>query len=104
MATLRLHERNGGGIFFVDFRSQGKRYRISTKTSDRKLTELFLKDIEVQIAKRKFGFGDLTKKEVTLREFIEKYLLFSKATKAEGTFFLIVIHWDHFSNSSGMFS
>jgi integrase len=88
MATLRLHERDGGGIFFVDFRCQGKRYRTSTMTSDRKLAELFLKDIEVQIAKGKFGFGDLTKKEVTLKEFIEKLLKFSKATKAENTFLL----------------
>ena len=83
MATLRKKQ---GGIYFVDCRYHGKRYRVSTKTSDRKLADLFLKDIEVRIAKDKFGFNDL--KQVSLVEFFEKYLEFSRATKAENSYLL----------------
>ena len=49
MATLRAKSTKAGVIYFVDFIFQGKRYRKSTKTSDRKLAELFLKDIEIKI-------------------------------------------------------
>ena len=76
MATLRKKQ---GGIYFVDCRYHGKRYRVSTKTSDRKLADLFLKDIEVRIAKDKFGFNDL--KQVSLVEFFEKYLEFSRTQR-----------------------
>ena len=85
MATLRKKNCKGGVIWFVDFRYQDKRYRISTKTSDRKLAELFLKDIEVKIAKDAFGFDDFSKKNTKLAEFFEKYLKFSEATKANQT-------------------
>ena len=86
MATLREYNSKVGTIWFVDFRYQSKRYRISTKTGDRKLAELFLKDIEVKIAKNRFNFQDLT--DVSLREFFETYLTFSEATKAENSFLL----------------
>ena len=86
MATLRKIKSKGGIIYYVDYIYQGRRYRKSTKTSDRKLAELFLKDIEVKIVKDNFGFPDLEKKKIRLAEFIEKYLQFSKATKAPNTY------------------
>lgn len=86
MAALRKYNRKGGVIYFVDFVYQGKRFRKSTKTSDRKLAELFLKDIEVKIARDNFGFDDLKSKQIRLSAFFEKYLQFSKATKAYNTF------------------
>ena len=46
MATLWERKRKGGIIYFVDFMYQGQRYRKSTRTGDRRLAELFLKDIE----------------------------------------------------------
>lgn len=88
MATLRKKKTQGGSIYFVDFYYQGKRYRKSTKTGDKKLAELFLKDIEVKIAKSQFGFGDLENNNIKLSEFIEKYQKYSEATKAENTFLL----------------
>ena len=89
MATLWAKKRrNGGIIFYVDFMYQGKRYRKSTRTGDRELAELFLKDIEVRIAKDHFAFGDLEKKKIRLSEFAGKYLRFSKATKALNTYLL----------------
>ena len=72
----------------VDFRVRGKRYRKSTGTSDRKQAELILKKIEVDIASGKFGIDDFNQREVLFGEFIDKYLVFSKATKARNTFLL----------------
>jgi integrase len=88
MAVLRALKNGGGIIFYVDYVYQGRRYRKSTRTNDRKLAELFLKDIEVKIAKENFGFEDLIKKKIRLSDFIDKYLKFSKATKARSTCFL----------------
>lgn len=88
MATLRAVKSKGGIIYYVDYTHHGRRCRKSTKISDRKLAELFLKDIEVKIAKDNFGFDDLGKKKVQLSEFSEKYLQFSKATKALNTYLL----------------
>ncbi len=51
MATLWKRGIGGRYIYYVDFYYQGKRVRKSTRSSDRKLAELFLKDIEVRIAK-----------------------------------------------------
>lgn len=87
MATLWKRKRKSG-IYYVDFMYHGKRYRKSTRTSDRKLAELFKKDIEVKIAKENFGFGELKKKKIRLSEFSEKYFRFSKATKAMNTYLL----------------
>lgn len=88
MATLRKKETQGGSIYFVDFYYQGKRIRKSTKTGDKRLAELFLKDIEVKIAKNQFGFDDLENSNIKLTEFIEKYKIYSEGNKAENTFLL----------------
>ena len=85
MATLRTLKRQGGIVWMVDFRIQGKRYRKSTKTSDRKEAELILKKIEVEIANGTFGFEILDRKRILLSEFIQKYLDYAKATKADNT-------------------
>jgi len=88
MATLRKKKTRGGSIYFVDFYYQGKRYRKSTRTGDKKLAELFLKDIEVRIAKNQFGFDNPENSNIRLSEFIEKYQKYSAATKAKNTFLL----------------
>ena len=49
MATLIKKNVKGGYIYYVNFIYQGKRYRKSTTTSDRKLAKLILKDIELKI-------------------------------------------------------
>ena len=101
MATLKLQKRKDGSVYVIDFRSQGIRHRVSTKTSDRRTAELFLKDIEVQIAKGKFGFGDVRRKEVTLQEFMDRFLQFSKAMKAAKTFALDQYCFQSFSRFVG---
>jgi integrase len=86
MATL--YQRNGGDIWYVDFVYRGKRRRESTGTSDRKLAELRLKDIEVGVERDNLGFGKKDRKEVRLTKFIEDYLEYSEAGKAEKTFWI----------------
>jgi len=86
MATL--FQRKGGVLWYVDFVYQGIRYRKSTKTPDRKLAELFLKDLEVKIARDNLGFSEMNRKEVRLSKFIEEYLEHSKAEKAHNTYLL----------------
>jgi len=88
MATLIKKNVKGGYIYYVNFIYQGKRYRKSTTTSDRKLAKLILRDIELKIVRESFGFGELESKKLRLAEFFDKYLEFSLATKAKNSFLL----------------
>ena len=88
MATLIKKNVKGGYIYYVNFIYQGKRYRKSTTTSDRKLAKLILRDIELKIVRESFGFGELESKKLRLAEFFDKYLEFSLATKAKNSYLL----------------
>lgn len=72
----------------MNFTYHGRRYRKSTKTSDKKLARLILSDIELKIVRDSFGFGELEAKKVRLAEFFDKYLEFSQATKAKNSYLL----------------
>jgi integrase len=98
MATLWRRKLKGGYIYYVDYMYNGKRYRESTKTDDGKLAELFLKDIEVKIARDNFGLEDLTNKKRRVKEFFDKYLKYSKANKAENTYLLDSYSLGNFEN------
>jgi integrase len=83
-----LFTRKGSDLWYVDYVYRGQRYRRSTGTSDRKLAELSLKDIEVKIERDNLGFGEQKRKGVLLSKFIEEYLRYSKAEKAQNTYLL----------------
>lgn len=79
MATL--FKRNG--IWYVNYIDlTGRRIKRSLGTKDRKLAELKLKEIELELAKGKLGFA----LDLPLGEFIEKYLEWSNITKALSTY------------------
>ena len=80
-----LFKRKGGNIWHVDYYMHGKRYKRSTRTSDRELAELALKDIEVKIARDELDFNR-GKAKTFLSEFTGRYLRFSKATKEYNTY------------------
>jgi integrase len=64
MATLRLRN----GVYFVDYRVDGVRRRVSTKTSDKKIAQAILKDYDAKIARAKHlgvPFDDLKKAETS---------------------------------------
>ena len=60
MASLRLRN----GVWFLDYRLDGKRQRVSTKTGDKKLAEYKLKELELKLFK---GDPDLKAKAVECR-------------------------------------
>ena len=66
-----LFRRNG--IWYVNYTLLGKQYRRSTKTSNRKLAEMALKDLELKIFT-----GQLTSasrhRQITLAQLFDEYL------------------------------
>ena len=71
-----------GKYWWVDYRlPDGRRIRRSTGFTDKKMAELMLKDIELQIARKtlKIPVG------ISLKEFWEKYSEYAKAHKTEQT-------------------
>ncbi len=67
-------------ISYIDL--SGRRVRRSLGTTNKKLAELKLKEIELALAKGKLGFAI----DIPLGDFIRKYLEWSKATKSENTY------------------
>jgi hypothetical protein len=64
-----------GAYGTLDYREPNrKRVRGPTGTSDRELAELFLKELEVKIAKGKWSFDEYTREKIRLDELIEQYL------------------------------
>lgn len=81
MASIYRDKKSG--IWYINYINlNGKRIRRSLGTSDRKLAELKLKEIEVELAKGRLGFTV----NISLGEFLKKYLDWSKNTKAEWTY------------------
>ena len=71
-----------GKYWWVDYRlPDGRRIRRSTGFTDKKMAELMLKDIELQIARKtlKIPVG------ITIQEFWERYSDYAKAHKTEQT-------------------
>ncbi len=67
-------------ISYIDL--SGRRIRRSLGTTNKKLAELKLKEIELALAKGKLGFAI----DIPFGDFIEKYLEWSKATKSRNTY------------------
>ncbi len=81
MASIYRDKKSG--IWYINYINlNGKRIRRSLGTSDRKLAELKLKEIEVELAKGRLGFTV----NISLGEFLKKYLDWSKNTKAKNTY------------------
>jgi len=77
VATLRQK----GKKYFVDYRINGKRMRKFVGPS-KKIAELYLKDIEVKVAKGELGFET---KDKDLRKLFEDYLSYSKTNHSPAT-------------------
>jgi len=77
VATLR--QKNG--TYFVDYRVNGKRSRQKVGPS-KKIAELYLKDVEVKIAKGELGFE---KKDEGLVKLFDDYSAYSKTNHSPAT-------------------
>ena len=73
--------RKRGDIYEVDYYYNGRRVRKATGTS-KKVAELYLKDIDVKIARQEFGFE---KQDAVLTKLIEDYQSYCKTNLAPGT-------------------
>lgn len=71
------------GTWFLDYYVNGKRLRKSLKTSSKKIAELALHDLEIKLAKNDLG---LIVNEITLEDFIKKYLAYKSARIAPRTY------------------
>ncbi len=81
MATIYKDSKSGN--WYVNYITpDGKRVRRSLGTKDKRLAELKLKEIEIELAKGRLGFTS----DIELRAFLEKFLEWSKATKAKQTY------------------
>jgi len=70
----RIYKR--GRIWYLDVSAGGRRIRKRGGTS-KKVAELALKDAEVKVARKEFGFAD---KDMVLEKFLDQYLDYSRAT------------------------
>lgn len=87
MATLRKrHLKNGTFVWMIDFHYKGKRSRISTGTSNRKIAEKALDKIKGDIVSEKFNIPENNKTKIGLQDFIKIYLEYSKNFKSANTF------------------
>ncbi len=81
MATIYRDTKSG--YWYINYITvDGKRVRRSLGTRDRKLAELKLKEIELELAKGRLGFTS----DIELGAFLEKFLEWSKAVKARETY------------------
>lgn len=74
---MRKYKR--GSYWYIDYTFQGKRIRKEVSRSE-KVADLVMKDIEVKIAKEEY-LGIKPKEKILLKDFIQKYLEYSKANK-----------------------
>ncbi len=73
--------RKRGDIYEVDYYHNGRRIRKATGTS-KKIAELYLKDVEVKIARHQFGFE---KQDAILTKLIEDFHSYCKTNVAPST-------------------
>ena len=69
MATLFKHR----GIWHLDYRYNGKRYRRSTRTDDRKLAEITLAELKVRIFRGELGESEQKSSPADLRKFFLRF-------------------------------
>jgi len=86
MATLRKRISKKGYIWFVDYYIAGHRRRKSTGTANRRIAEKIRQKIESDLVMKKFGIPIEKENNIKLKEFIEKYLEYSKNNKTLGTY------------------
>ncbi len=86
MSTLRKRKTAKGFVYFVDIRYNGRRHKISTKTSDRRLAQAILDKIHADMVKGTFDLHEKKVRDITLQTFAKEYLrTYSSLEKSEGT-------------------
>lgn len=77
----RIYRDKKTGIYYIDYTIEGRRIRKSLGTRDRKLAELKLKEIEIEIAKGRLGFQP----SIDKWDFFDVYSKYVKVNKSKET-------------------
>ncbi len=80
---VNLFQRKGS--WWINYRWNGQRYRMSTGTSSRKLAEIKLKELEIQLFNGNHHAGQERRKYNSTGTFFNRYLEFSRTTKSAST-------------------
>ncbi len=87
MAVIRKRKTKKGIIYDVDFRFNGRRYILSTKTADLNLAKKIRDDIQGKIARGTFNMEEYEKKTIRLTQFFKDYFEFAKSFKKASTIY-----------------
>jgi len=94
---MRIYKRDK--TYYLDFSYHGERVRKAVGTN-KKVAELAAKETELRIAKEEH-LGIFDAKKITLKEFSEDYLKFSKANKAESSYKRDKLSMKHLTEAFG---
>lgn len=96
-----LFQRNG--IYWIDYRVNGERFRISTGTSNRKLASVKLDDLMVKLFKGELGAKKVTGRRSTADQFFQKYEAYMNSSTVDRHSELARLHaWQKFLAKNGI--
>ena len=87
MAVLRRRSTKKGFVYDVDFRFDGRRHILSTKTSDLGIAKKIRDDIQGRIARGTFNLDQYEKKTIRLSQFFNDYFNYAKSFKKDSTIY-----------------
>ncbi len=85
MACLRKVKNKQGFVYHIDYTYKGRRYVMSTKTSDYTIARQILKDIEGKIARGIFDLDTTAKKNILLSKYSQEYFKYAESYKSKAT-------------------
>lgn len=85
MAKLRRRNLKNGFVYDIDFYFQDKRFILSTRTSNRRIANRILMDIQGKIALGTFNINEYQKKDISLDKYFEEYFHFAESFKKKTT-------------------
>jgi integrase len=85
VAVIRKRRTKRGIIYDVDFRFNGRRHILSTKSSDLGIAKKIRDDIQGKIARGTFNMEEYEKKTIRLSQFFNDYFEFAKSFKKAST-------------------
>ncbi len=101
MACLRKIKNKQGFVYHIDYTYKGRRYVMSTKTSDYKIAQTILHDIQGKIARGTFNLLEYRQKDCSLSNFYDEYFRYAEGVKSEHTIYLQKIHAKKFLQYAG---
>ena len=101
MACLRKIKTKTGSVYHIDYSYKGRRYVMSTKTSDLKIAQAILHDIQGKIARGTFNLLEYKQKDCSFSNFRNEYFQYAEGVKSERTVSLQKIHAEKFLKFAG---